>query len=220
MFERLAPDYDRLNTILTFGLVRGWRRALVRELGVARGERVLDVCTGTGQSLAELRRAAGRNVVGIDFTPAMLRRATGLRVLGDALALPFPAGTFDAAASAFALRDVADQAGMIEEMCRVTRPGGRVGLLEIGPPRARATRMGFDAWFRGAVPRIAGAFGQGESHRFLVRSVAFLPSAGRLVEMLEGAGLAEVRWRDLTLGAARLFVGRLPAAGPPPAGYG
>ena len=209
MFEGLAPAYDRLNTALTFGMVGGWRRALAREARLSPGGRVVDVCAGTGQVLAEVARRVGPRgmAVGVDFSPAMLRRARGRRVLGDALALPFPGGAFDAAVSAFALRDVSDQRAMLREMVRVTRPGGRVGILEIGRPRSLPLRVGFDAWFRGAVPRIAAAVGHGESHRFLVRSLAFLPEPEELVAWMEADGLAEVAWRELSLGAARLFAG-------------
>jgi demethylmenaquinone methyltransferase/2-methoxy-6-polyprenyl-1,4-benzoquinol methylase len=210
MFTRLAPDYDRLNTLLTFGLVGSWRRAMVRAAGVRPGDRVLDVCAGTGASLAEVRRAVGPSglAVGVDFTPAMLARAEGHRVLGDALRLPFPDDAFDAAVSAFALRDVADQGRCIEEMVRVTRPGGGVALLEVGRPSRQPLRAGFDVWFRGAVPRIGALFGQGESHRFLARSIAYLPAPGELVRMMERAGVEEPAARDLTLGAARVFSGR------------
>jgi demethylmenaquinone methyltransferase / 2-methoxy-6-polyprenyl-1,4-benzoquinol methylase len=209
MFERLAPDYDRLNTLLTFGLDRSWRRALVEVVGVGPGHRVLDVGAGTGRSLAEVRRAVGPSglAVGVDFTEAMLVRARGHRVLADALRLPFPDRAFDAALSAFALRDVADQQVVLEEMSRVTRPGGRLGILEIGRPAGRLRRAGFEAWFRGAVPRIASAFGQAESHRFLVRSVAYLPSPMALEEMLATAGVREMRRKELTLGAAQLLWG-------------
>jgi demethylmenaquinone methyltransferase/2-methoxy-6-polyprenyl-1,4-benzoquinol methylase len=146
-------------------------------------------------------------VVGVDFTEAMLRRARGPRILGDALRMPFGDGTFDAAVSGFALRDVADQRGMVAEMARVTRTGGRVVILEIGRPLRQPFRAGFDAWFRGAVPRLAAAFGQAESHRFLVRSLEYLPSPHDLVATMRDAGLGNVRWRELSLGAARLFAG-------------
>jgi demethylmenaquinone methyltransferase/2-methoxy-6-polyprenyl-1,4-benzoquinol methylase len=209
MFERLAPDYDRLNSLLTFGLDRSWRRALVESVGLGPGQRVLDVGAGTGRSLAEARRAVGPAglAVGVDFTEAMLRRARGHRVLANALRLPFPAGAFDASVSAFALRDVADQRVMLEEMGRVIRPRGRLGILEIGQPAGPLRRAGFEAWFRGAVPRIASVFGQGESHRFLVRSVAYLPSPANLEAMLAGAGIRDVRRKELTLGAAQLVWG-------------
>jgi demethylmenaquinone methyltransferase/2-methoxy-6-polyprenyl-1,4-benzoquinol methylase len=209
MFDSLAPDYDRLNTLLTFGMVRGWRRALVRAARVGSGGRVLDVACGTGRSLAEARRAAGSRglAVGVDFTEAMLRRASGHRVLGDGLRLPFADAAFDAAISAFALRDVADQALFLSEMARVTRPGGRVAVLEIGRPLRQPLRLGFDLWFRGAVPRVAALMGQAQSHRFLVRSLSFLASPPELARMIEGVGIERVVWRDLSLGAARVFAG-------------
>ena len=222
MFERLAPDYDRLNTLLTFGLDRSWRRAMVRAAGIGPGHRALDVAAGTGRSLQAVRDAVGPRglAVGVDFTEAMLRRARGTRVLGDALRLPFRDGTFDAAVSAFALRDVGDQSIFIREMVRVTKPGGGVAVLEVGGPRNRMARLGFELWFRGAVPRVAAAFGQGAAHRFLVESVRYLPEPAELVRRLGDAGLDGVSMRELGLGAARVFGGVVSSTGPPPAGYG
>ena len=213
MFTDLAPDYDRLNGLLTLGRVGPWRREMVRAAGIRPGDRVVDVCAGTGASLAAVREAVGPEgfAVGVDFTPAMLARATGHRVLGDALRLPFEDEAFDAAVSAFALRDVADQRACIAEMVRVTGAGGGVALLEVGRPRRQPLRAGFDLWFRGAVPRLGAAFGQGEAHRFLARSIAYLPEPDALLAMLRDAGLVDVEARDLTLGAARVFRGRLPA---------
>lgn len=210
MFTALAPDYDRLNAVLTLGRVRSWRRAMVRAAGIRQGHRVVDVCAGTGASLAAVREAVGTEglAVGVDFTVAMLKRATGHRVLGDALRLPFGDGAFDAAVSAFALRDVADQRTCIAEMVRVTRPGGGVAILEVGRPRRQPLRAGFDLWFHGAVPRLGAAFGQGESHRFLARSISYLPEPDALLAMLREAGLVGASARDLTLGAARVFRGR------------
>jgi demethylmenaquinone methyltransferase/2-methoxy-6-polyprenyl-1,4-benzoquinol methylase len=210
MFERLAPDYDRLNTLLTLGLDRSWRTAMVRAAGARPGHRVLDVCAGTGRSLEAVRATTGPYglAVGVDFTEAMVRRARGHRVVGDALNLPFPDRSFDASVSAFAVRDVADQRRLLEEMARVTVPDGGVALLEVGGPRNRAARLGFDLWFRGAVPRVAAAFGQGEAHRFLVRSVEYLPEPDVMLRMMEDAGMGGARRRDLTLGAARLFWAR------------
>lgn len=215
MFERLAPDYDRLNRFLTFGRVGSWQRAVSSDAGIRPGDRVLDVCSGTGRTLAAARRAAGPSglAVGVDFTLAMLERARGPRVLADALRLPFADATFDACVSAFALRDVADQSRLLGEMVRVTRPGGGVAVLEIGRPRRQPLRLGFDAWFRGVVPRVGALAGQGESHRFLARSVEYLPSPEELAAMMERAGATGVRWRDLTLGAARVWSGRVSGGG-------
>lgn len=218
MFEGLAPDYDRLNAVLTFGRVGSWQRALVRDAGIEAGHRALDVCTGTGRTLREVRRAVGPSglAVGVDFTAAMLRRASGRRVLADALRLPFSEGSFDAAVSAFALRDVADQERLLAEMVRVTRPGGGLAILEIGRPSRQPLRLGFDVWFRGVVPRVGALAGQGESHRFLARSIAYLPEPRELCRMMERAGVVEACWRDLTFGAARLWSGRISGGGRSP----
>ncbi|MDQ3990921.1 MAG: class I SAM-dependent methyltransferase [Actinomycetota bacterium] len=210
MFVALAPDYDRLNVLFTFGLVTRWRRALIRAARVGPGDRVLDVCTGTGRVLRMLRPLVEPEglAVGIDFTAAMLHRAEGNVALADALRLPFPAGRFDATVSAFALRDVADQGTYLAEMARVTRPGGRIALLDIGVPAPGPARWGFNTWFRGAVPRLAGIFGQRDPYRFLVSSVDYLPTPGELCGAMERAGMIGPRWRSLTLGAARVFWAR------------
>lgn len=211
MFEGLAPSYDFLNDVLTFGLVRGWRRALVRAANPPEGGRVLDVCTGTGRALEAARRAVGPRgrAVGVDFSPAMLSRASGERVLGDALRLPFRDAAFDASVCAFALRDVADQGRLVSEMVRVTRPGGRVAVLEIGRPRVQPFRLGFDVWFRGVAPLVGTAFGQGPAYRFLVRSLAYLPDGPGLRRTLTEAGLTEVSGRALSLGTAVVVSGRV-----------
>src|SRR5262245_40605270 len=108
MFDRIAPRYERLNTLLTFGLDRGWRRATIASAGIAPGSLVVDIACGTGD-LAALAARAGARVVGVDFARAMLVRARGrgaLLVQADAGALPLRDGQADAVTCGFALRNV------------------------------------------------------------------------------------------------------------------
>ena len=140
MFDAVAERYDLLNDILSGGQVRLWRRAVARIVGAGPGERVLDVAAGTGTSSLTFT-AAGADCVACDFSLGMLRagrsrlgeRETGGRlgfVAGDALRLPFRDETFDAVTISFGLRNVAGPRTALAEMCRVTRPGGRLVVCE------------------------------------------------------------------------------------------
>jgi ubiquinone/menaquinone biosynthesis methyltransferase len=138
MFDRIAPVYDVMNHVMTAGLDRRWRKLAVREV-VWPGDRVLDACCGTGDLAVEAERRGGR-VVGLDFSERMLERARkksgGIEwVQGDALALPFGDGEFDAATVGFGVRNLADLEGGLRELARVLRPGGKLAVLEITRPR-------------------------------------------------------------------------------------
>src|ERR1700731_1092997 len=145
MFDRIAGVYDLMNTAMTAGLHHRWRERAAAVARVRPGSRVLDVATGTGDLAIELARrvSPGGEVVGSDFSEAMLERARGkskpvgteLRFeWGDALALPFEDGTFDAATVGFGARNFSDLARGLAEMVRVVRPGGRVVVLEFTSP--------------------------------------------------------------------------------------
>ena len=134
MFDRLAGRYDLLNTLLSGGSDARWRRAAARATGLQTGGWALDVACGSGK-LSQALLKLGCRVVGLDFSAGMLAvaaaRAPGPRyVRGDALALPFPDASFDAATIAFGLRNLADPERGLAEMRRVLRPGGRAVVLE------------------------------------------------------------------------------------------
>src|SRR5207248_4141484 len=138
MFDRIAPVYDAMNRVMTAGLDRRWRRVTVEQV-VRNGDRVLDACCGTGD-LAIAARARGADVVGLDFSEAMLERAGAKSteiewVRGDVLALPFDDASFDAVTVGFGVRNVDDLDAGLRELRRVLRPGGRLGILEITRPR-------------------------------------------------------------------------------------
>ena len=138
MFDGVAARYDRTNTVLSFGRDRAWRRATRARLGLSSGERCLDLAAGTGVSTEELARS-GAIVVGVDLSLGMLRvgraaRPTVPLLAGDALALPFADGAFDAVTISFGLRNVVDTAAALREMARVTRPGGRLVVCEFSAP--------------------------------------------------------------------------------------
>jgi demethylmenaquinone methyltransferase / 2-methoxy-6-polyprenyl-1,4-benzoquinol methylase len=230
MFADISPRYDLLNHVLSLNRDRAWRRRTVRELGLAPGSRVLDVCTGTGDLAIELARCpavrAGGAVVGADFTPEMLRigerKLRRLRldhvtlVAADTLHLPFADGTFDAVTVAFGIRNVCDLSGALREMLRVLRPGGQAAILEFAPPRGDWLRRAFEVYFRRVLPRIgalvSGSRAGREAYEYLPRSVGTFPPPEELSRLLEECGFVAVRCVRLTLGVAVLHVARRPSA--------
>jgi demethylmenaquinone methyltransferase/2-methoxy-6-polyprenyl-1,4-benzoquinol methylase len=162
MFDRVAAVYDPLNTLMSAGLHHRWRTRAADLAHVGAGSRVLDVATGTGDLALELARrvSPGGEVVGSDFSEAMLSRArvkggavAGLRFeWGDALQLPYPDNSFDAATTGFAARNFSDLHGGLAEMARVVRPGGRVVVLDFTTPTRPPLSLFYKVWFDRLVP--------------------------------------------------------------------
>ncbi|MGH9128160.1 MAG: ubiquinone/menaquinone biosynthesis methyltransferase [Acidimicrobiales bacterium] len=208
MFDSIAPRYDLVNRVITFSLDKGWRRRTVRSLDLGRGARVLDVACGTGDLCRELR-AAGAHPVGLDLSWGMLAHARTIAPLvqGDGLRLPLPDACLDGAVSGFALRNVADLPGLLAELARVVRPGGRIALLEVAQPENALLRLGHGAYFGHVVPRIGAVLSDGNAYRYLPRSVAYLPRPAAMLAMLAAAGWARPERRALTGGVAQLLTG-------------
>jgi demethylmenaquinone methyltransferase / 2-methoxy-6-polyprenyl-1,4-benzoquinol methylase len=209
MFDRIAPVYDAMNRAMTLGLDRRWRR-LTAQAAVRPGDKVLDACCGTGD-LALAGRAAGGDVVGVDFSEAMLARARRKApeiewVRGDAAALPFPDETFDAVTVGFGIRNLADLEGGLRELARVLKPGGKVGCLEITRPRG-ILRPFFRLWFDGLVPVVGKVLPGGAAYSYLPASVRRFPGPEDLAAAMRRAGFGEVGWRVLGGGIVALHVG-------------
>ena len=199
MFDRIAPVYDVMNHVMTAGLDRRWRRITVEET-VRSGDRTLDACCGTGD-LAIAARAAGADVVGLDFSERMLERARRKSahvewVRGDLLALPFSDGSFDAATVGFGVRNVADLERALAELRRVLRPGGRVAILEITQARG-LLRPFFSLWFDRIVPLLGKVLPGGSAYTYLPASVKRFPDAEALAELMRGHGFGAVEFRLL-----------------------
>lgn len=218
MFDAIAPVYDRMNTIMTAGMDGRWRCAAVRAARLSPGDSALDVACGTGKLTAALAAAVGPvgRVVGVDLSTAMLevaRRAFGDVVqvefrAGNALALPFESGTFDAATIAFGLRNLASFEDGFRELARVVRPGGRVVCLELTMPRPRIAGRFYSAVFGRMAPVMGTAFGRRDAYSYLPRSLYGFPDADELAETMRRVGLANVTVRRLGLGAIALHVGQ------------
>ena len=220
MFDEISPVYDRLNTVMTLGLDGGWRRAAIEAAGLSSGEAAIDVACGTGklaEGLADRVGPFGR-VLAVDLSPAMIATATAYHqdlvqlefIVGDALALPADDGAFDVATIAFGIRNLPDFERGFREMARVVRPGGRVVCLELTVPRPRLWGRVFHGVFRRSAPLIGSAFGRRDAYRYLPSSLDGFPDPDALVRTMLRAGLTEVSYRRLGLGAVALHTARVP----------
>jgi demethylmenaquinone methyltransferase / 2-methoxy-6-polyprenyl-1,4-benzoquinol methylase len=208
MFDRIAPVYDAMNRVMTAGLDRRWRRITVEQV-VRKGDRVLDACCGTGD-LAIAARSRGADVVGLDFSEAMLERARGKSgeiewVRGDVLALPFDDASFDAVTVGFGVRNVDDLEAGLGELHRVLRPGGRLGILEITRPHGALAPF-YRVWFDRVVPAIGRAVPGGAAYTYLPASVRRFPAPQELASLLAAVGFAAVRYRLFAGGIVALHV--------------
>jgi demethylmenaquinone methyltransferase / 2-methoxy-6-polyprenyl-1,4-benzoquinol methylase len=202
MFDRVARVYDRMNSVMTAGMHHRWRERAADLARVGRGSRALDVATGTGDLAIELA-ARGASVTGLDFSTGMLeiarekagRRGPGIDFEeGDALALRFADGEFDAVTVGFGARNFADLDRGLREMARVTRPGGRVVVLEITTPQRPPLSWFFRVWFDRAVPALGRLTGSPDAYTYLPSSVRRFPGPGELAARMAATGLVEVRW--------------------------
>ena len=214
MFGAIAGRYDLLNRILSLGTDMAWRERACEVLEVARGERAIDLCCGTGDlSLALARR--GARVIGADFSHEMLVIAAGKGagtagglVEADCLALPFSDGAFRVATVAFGVRNLSDLEKGLREIRRVLEPGGRLGILEFATPPGPLFRSIYRIYLRWAVP-VVGALvsGRRSAYDYLSSSIQSFPDQTRMETILRGIGFTSVRHVDLARGIAALYIG-------------
>jgi len=216
MFARIAPRYDLLNRLMTLGQDQRWRvRAAQLAVGGNPAPLVLDLATGTGDFARAVKTVApSARVIGLDLVPEMLERARRKAgtdavplLAGDALDLPFPAGTFDAVTSAFLLRNVTSLERALGEMARVVKPGGRVVALEITQPRLPLWSSFYRFYFYRLVPVLGGALSDREAYRYLPESLARFVNADELARLMQHAGLRDVRYELLNLGTVAIHAG-------------
>jgi len=212
MFDRIARVYDLMNSVMTAGMHHRWRRRAADLAEVGPGSTALDVATGTGDLAIELARR-GAEVTGTDFAPAMLElaraKAPGLVFEeGDALRLRYPDDAFDAVTVGFGARNFADLGRGLDEMTRVTRPGGHVVVLEITTPQKPPLSLFFRAWFDRVVPLLGRLAGDPDAYTYLPNSVRRFPGPEELAARMAAAGLEEVRWILTAGGIIAIHVGR------------
>jgi demethylmenaquinone methyltransferase / 2-methoxy-6-polyprenyl-1,4-benzoquinol methylase len=220
MFDAIAPRYDLLNRLLSLGIDQRWRRKLVARLELTPGAKVLDHATGTADlALLIARSSPGVRVVGMDPSTEMLRvgrrkvAAAGLaeRVSleqGDAEDLASVAsGSFDAVSMAFGIRNVPDRSRALKEMVRVTRPGGRIAILELSEPQGGILGPLARAHVHRVVPWVGGLLSGSREYQYLQRSIAAFPPPAAFARLMEGSGMRLEHLEPLTFGVCHLYVG-------------
>lgn len=220
-FNRLAPRYDRMNRLLSFGLDTGWRRRALRHLLDPAPARILDLATGTADfALLAARLLPNARITGIDLSEAMLaegRRkisAAGVEdrvalLAADGLALPFPAGAFDAVTVAFGIRNFENIATGLSEMRRALAPGGRLVMLELYEPRRAPIRQLYRFYARYAIPLMGGLFvGRRPEYDYLQASIACLSEDDALPLLLRQAGFRDILIEAYAWGVCCCFVAR------------
>lgn len=220
MFDTIAPRYDLLNRLLSFGIDRRWRRYAVSQLQIPIDGRVLDIATGTCDVALEIAKSTDPSVriVGEDFTQGMLVRGQkkleqspfGQRIMlvnAPCEAIPHPDSSFDAITIAFGIRNVVDRSEGLREMLRVLKPGGRAVILEFSNPRSRLFRSLYYFYFRRLLPAIGGLFSQRSAYQYLPDSVLEFPAQQDFCTMMSAAGFARADYNDLTFGIATVYIG-------------
>jgi demethylmenaquinone methyltransferase / 2-methoxy-6-polyprenyl-1,4-benzoquinol methylase len=208
MFDAIAPRYDLLNRVLTFGMDVGWRRRTVKSLQLSPGSKVLDLACGTGDLCRELAKR-GYRPVGVDRSAGMLaaQRTDAPLIRGDALVLPFRSNSVDGVVCGFALRNFESLKPFLRECSRVLRPGGRLALLEVAEPENSVLRWGHGQYFGKVVPLVGGLLSDRDAYQYLPKSVAYLPPPGRMVSMMAECGFGNANRKLLSTGIAQLLTG-------------
>jgi demethylmenaquinone methyltransferase / 2-methoxy-6-polyprenyl-1,4-benzoquinol methylase len=209
MFDGVANRYDLTNDVLSLGLDRRWRRAVVSAVGARAGELVLDLAAGTGTSTAPFV-LRGATAIPCDFSVGMLQVGKRARprlpfVAGDAISLPFADETFDAVTISFGLRNLVDAALGLREMRRVTRPGGRLLVCEFSSPTNKAFRKVYVEYLMKALPLMATKVSSSpDSYVYLAESIRAWPDQYALSRVVADAGWRSVEFRNLSGGIVAL----------------
>ena len=212
MFDGVAARYDLVNDVLALGQTRIWRNMVVRAINPQPGDRILDLAAGTGTSSAPFA-ARGADVVPCDFSLGMLevgkRRQPSLPfVAGDALNLPFRDDAFDAVTISFGLRNVQNTERALQEMLRVTKPGGKLVVCEFSTPVFEPFRTVYMEYLMKALPAIArGASSNPAAYVYLAESIREWPNQSELAAQLQHAGWERVQFRNATGGVVAIHRG-------------
>lgn len=218
MFDAIADRYDLLNRIISLGVDQRWRRLTVSKLELGERPKVLDLATGTADLAIRIAQThPDAQVVGLDPSVNMLAigrdkaRADALDgrvklVEGDAQALPFDDDRFDGVTIAFGIRNVPDRAKALAEMARVTRPGGRVAILELSEPRSGLLGPLARFHVHHVVPTLGGLLSGKKEYRYLQRSIAAFPPPEEFAALMRASGLEVLEVRPLTFGVCTLYV--------------
>jgi len=222
MFDAIATRYDFLNHLLSVGIDRRWRRRAIQSLSLTGRERVLDVCTGTGDLAIAARtaRPAAARVVGVDFAAQMLRVGhdklrrerltdTVALVRADATCIPAAGASVDAVTMAFGIRNVENTNAACTEIYRVLKRGGRLAILEFSIPTTPGLREAYLWYFNQILPRIGRLLSRHQAaYGYLPASVGAFGSPDEFVKVLRQSGFIDVSAIPLTMGIVFLYTAR------------
>ncbi len=220
VFSRVASRYDVMNDLMSVGIHRLWKDAMMDWLAPRPGQRLLDVAGGTGDiSFRFLRRAPGATATVCDMTHPMLvegrKRAEAEQmadrlqwVTGDAMALPFPDNSFDVYTISFGIRNVTRIPDALSEAYRVLRPGGRLMVLEFSQIPVPALQWAYDRYSYNVIPLMGEIVAKDrDSYQYLVESIRKFPDQNTFLSMIRAAGFSNARYRNLSMGIAALHSG-------------
>jgi len=224
MFDRIAGRYDLLNSLLSFGLDRYWRRRAVTLLAPRPGEIFLDVGCGTGEiALQIVRRERRARVLGIDPAGAMLllaknkartaRMADRVTFRTSDVTSPdekFPEAPFDGVTCSFCIRNIPDRAAALARMASALRPGGRTVILELTRPPVALVRLGHRLYNRSIVPLVGRFLSRAKAYEYLVKSIDCFPEPRVICDSMTDAGFHNIRLKRLSGGVVTLFAGETP----------
>lgn len=221
-FNQVAAKYDLMNSILSFGLQHVWKRAAVRMMNIRPGERIIDVCGGTGDLalLAARRVGISGQVVIYDFNRAMMNAgrakidartqntAPVTFVQGDAECIAFPDNTFNGAMVGFGIRNVTHLKKGFKEMHRVLRPGGKMMCLDFSKPTQPFFRALYDIYSFNVMPFLGGLIVKSaQAYTYLSETIRMFPLPDELAVILEALGFEKVHYKRMTNGVAVVHVG-------------
>ncbi len=220
VFSRVASKYDVMNDLMSMGIHRVWKEAMMDWLAPRPGQRLLDVAGGTGDvAFRFLKRAKTGSAVVCDLTEPMLiegrKRAEADRmaealdwVVGDAMALPFADNSFDVYTISFGIRNVTRIADALSEAFRVLRPGGRLMVLEFSQIPNEMMQKVYDLYSFNVIPVMGQVVaGDRDSYQYLVESIRKFPDQETFAALVRAAGFGQVKYRNLTMGIAALHSG-------------
>ncbi|MGO1400853.1 MAG: demethylmenaquinone methyltransferase [Flaviflexus sp.] len=209
MFDDVAKRYDITNTVLSMGQVYVWRAAVREALRITPGMKILDIAAGTGTS-TEVYKNAGAETVALDFSIGMVtvgkqRQPDMDFIAGDATALPFADGTFDAVTISYGLRNVNDPDLALREMLRIVRPGGTLVVNEFSTPTWKPFRALYNFYLGTALPTLSTLVSSdSEAYDYLAESILDWPSQEAFAKRVQEAGWRNVEYRNLSGGIVAL----------------